>query len=375
MVDIDKIRDALIKGHGLSKADAVYTFYHDETNNIKKLHLTSQGLNVAEPSIFVLGGVAHEGAPRPLDIQPLRKEMRIQQSADEIKLKHVAKGEFLDLLQSDKLTIFLQWISNNGLVIHYQTLDPLYWSLVDILDSILNGLDEPRLIEIHTVLKADLTTLLRANLPATTEIFYRHNYPDLSPESRKPFIDDLLGLLERSGKVLPEFNSMMLKGMLQAGRNLPSLEFIEGFTPHILIENFATFYLSRIATFKYSSHILDMEDSIRDALAAMNPTYDGVPASHYRFADSKSEPGIQVSDIVVGLLGKMYSYFAQTTRHDVASDRAALGGTSLKNAEHLRDLVDATHKENIAFLNHVASVADIDKMNLFLRTSGSPYEI
>ena len=49
MIDIDEIRDAHIRMSGLSKADQPYTFYHDETNNIKKLRLDAQGLNVAEP--------------------------------------------------------------------------------------------------------------------------------------------------------------------------------------------------------------------------------------------------------------------------------------------------------------------------------------
>ena len=374
MIDIDEIRNAHKVMHGLFKADAAYTFYHDETNNIKKLRLNEQGLNVAEPAIFVLGGIVHKGAPRPLEIQPLRDAMRIQQSADEIKLKHVAKGAFLDLLKSEKLTAFLQWVSDSGLVIHYQALDPIYWSLVDIMDSILYRLGEPRLIEFRAVLKADLATLLRANLPTTTDMFYCYNYPDLSPESRKPFLNDLLAMLERSDGVLPEFNAMMLKGMLQAGRNLPSLDFIEGFTSHLLIESFTAFYLTRIAVFKYSSHILDMEDSVRDEMEAMKLSSKGERVKNYGFADSKSEPGIQVSDVVVGLIGKMHSYFTWTARDEVAVARASLSGASLKNAELLRDLIDASHETNIAFLNHVSSCSDLDKMNLFLRNSGSAYE-
>lgn len=140
MIDIDEIREAHKELHGLSKADSAYTFYHDETNNIKKLCLDAHGLNIVEPAVFVLGGIVHDGAPRPLDIQPLRNAMRIQKSTDEIKLKHVAKGDFLDLLKSDNLTTFLKWVSESGLVIQYHALDPLYWSLVDIIDSILCSL-------------------------------------------------------------------------------------------------------------------------------------------------------------------------------------------------------------------------------------------
>lgn len=374
MIDIDEIRNPQIELYGLSKANAACTFYHDETNNIKKLRLHANGLNVAEPAIFVLGGVVHEGGPRSLDIQPLRDAMSIQKSADEIKLKHVAKGEFLDLLKSDKLATFLQWIADNGLMIHYHALDPLYWSLIDIMDSILYRLGEARLMQFHAVLKSDLATLLRANLSATTDVLFRYNYPDLASQDRKQFLDELLGLLERSGSVLPQFNAMMLKGMLQAARKLPSLDFIEGHTPHALIENLAVFYLNRIAVFKYSSHILDMEDSIRDEFETMKLSSNGVPVTHYRFADSKSEPGIQLSDIVVGLLGKMHSYLSQTQRENVAVARASLSGTSLKNAELLRDLIDSSHEANIAFLHHVSNGRDIDKMNLFLRNSGSGYE-
>jgi hypothetical protein len=374
VIDIDEIRGAQILMFGLSKADEPYTFYHDETNNIKKLRLDGQGLNVADPAIFVLGGVVHSGPPRPLDIQPLRSAMRIQKSADEIKLKHVAKGEFLELLKSDKLTIFLEWVFDGGLLVHYHALDPLYWSFVDIIDSILYRLGEPRFMEIQSLLKSDLATLLRANLPATTDMFFRYNYPDLAPENRRLFLNELLVLLNHSNGVLPQFNAMMLKGMLQLARNLPSLDFIEGCTPNLLIESFGIFYLNRIAVFKYSSHILDMEDSIRDELAKMRPVSNGLPVTHYRFADSKTESGIQVSDIIVGLIGKMQSYFTQNTRVDICNTRASLTGSSLKNAELLRDLIDASHEANIAFLHHIASASNVDKMNLFLRNSGSPYE-
>jgi len=368
LIDIDEVRNAHIKMYGLSKADEAYTFYHDETNNIKKLRLDAQGMNVAEPAIFVLGGVVHEGAPRPRDIQPLRDAMRIQKSADEIKLKHVAKGNFLDLLRSDKLTTFLKWLSDNGLVIHYHALDPIYWSLVDIMDSILGMLGETYPMQVRNLLKADLATLLRANLPATATIFFRYNYPDLAPESRKPFLDELLAMMERSDGVLPEFNAMMLKGMLQAGRNLPSLDFIEGYSPHVLIENFAVFYLTRIAVFKYSSHVLDMEDSIRDEIEAMKPSCNGLPVTHYRFADSKSEHGIQISDVVVGLVGKMHTYLSQTPRAEVAAVRASLSGKSLKNAELMRDLIDASHEANIAFLTSETSKNSAAERNFPLRT-------
>lgn len=373
MFDIDEFRESQIQMYGLTKANESYTFYHDETNNIRKLHVVARGLNVAELKVFVLGGVVHEDAPRPIDIQPLRAAMRIQKTAPEIKLEHVAKGDFLALLRSAKLTIFLRWITDNELMVHYHELDPLYWSIVDIIDSILPKLRDPALIQYHALLKSDLAAILRSNLPATISLFYHYGYPGLAPENRKPFLNELIALLEHHSALLPAQNAIILKQVLKAGRGLDSLDFIEGYPPNMLIDDFSTFYQGRIAVFKHAIHVLDMEESIQDRFLQTPLTSGGKPVTHYRFADSKAEPGIQLADIVVGMLGKMHTYFTETPPDEVAADRANLTGTSLQNVELLRDLLAASEDANIAFLHHVSSMHDLDKLDLFLRFQGGAY--
>ena len=121
----------------------------------------------------------------------------------------------------------------------------------------------------------------------------------------------------------------MLKRVLQLGRGLDSLDFIEGYPPNLLIDDFSIFYLNRIAVFKHASHVLDMEESIRDRFLEAPLTSGGEPVTHYRFADSKAEPGIQLADVVVGVVGKMHTYFTETSRDEVAAARASLTGTSL----------------------------------------------
>jgi hypothetical protein len=374
LVDIDEFRESQIRLYGLGKIDKSYTFYHDETNNIRKLHVAARGLNVAELKVFVLGGIVHEGSPHPIDIVSLRAAMRIQKTASEIKLEHVAKGGFLKLLRSAKLTTFLRWITDNRLMIHYHDLDPLYWSIVDIIDSILFKLRDPVLFQYHGLLKSDLAAVLKANLPATINLFYRYDYPGLAPENRRPFLNELIALLEHYSAVLPATNAFMLKNVLKAGRGIDSLEFIEGYPPNLLIDDFSTFYLGRIAIFKNAAHVLDMEDSIQACFLQTPLTSAGKPVTSYRFADSKAEPGIQLADIVVGVLGKMHTYFTETPPDEVTADRAGLtGSTSLQNVELLRDLLAASHDANIAFLHHVSSIHDLDKLDLFLRFKDGAY--
>ncbi|QNT68367.1 DUF3800 domain-containing protein [Defluviicoccus vanus] len=373
-MDVNEIRDPQIQMFCLSGADNIYTFYHDETNNIRKLHIDDRGLNVAELKVFILGGIAHEGRPRPIDVSTLRQAMRIQDSADELKLKHVAKGEFMDIIDSSKLEIFLQWIANSGFLIHYHELDPLYWSVVDIIDSILFKIGVPSLIPHHALLKSDLAAVIRRELPFAIDLFRRYDYPGLASENRKPFLNELIELVQRNAGILDRtMNAMMLKGILQEGRKLEELSFIEGYPAHKLIEEFSAFYINRIAVFKNSEHIMDLEETIRDAFLKNPLTDAGEPVTNYRFADSKTETGIQLSDVIVGVLGKMHTYLSNTSAEDIEKDRLALSNTALKNTKLLCDLITAPDSANQAFLHHVASLHDIDKLDRFLRFPDGRY--
>jgi len=347
--------------------EAPATYYYDETNNIRKLYVGPRGLNVAELNVFVLGGVAHAGGPRPLDLAPLREAMRIQKNATEIKLNQVATGSFPDLLRSTKLRTFLRWTQDNGFLIHYHNLDPFYWSVVDIVDSLLRGLDNPMLIMGHAKLKSDLTEILRAEFAVTIDLFHRYAYPNLQPESRIPFLNELIALTERNRPNLSELHVSLLTWILRRGLELDGLVFLEDKTPNRLIHDFSLFYVGRIAMFTQATHILDMEEVIRDRLEAMSITKGGMPATNFRFADSKSEPGIQLADVLVGLLGKMHSYFTRTPIEEVAAARANFTGTSLENAELLRDCIARSDEANVAYLNHVGSLYDIRKLDCFLR--------
>ena len=104
----------------------------------------------------------------------------------------------------------------------------------------------------------------------------------------------------------------LLQRILLRGLALDSLAFLEGNEPNLLIDSFAIFYAARIAMFSRSTHILDVEETVRKRLNAMQLTQDGLPATHFRFADSTTEPGIQLSDIVVGLLAKMHTFLTRT---------------------------------------------------------------
>lgn len=126
-------RDTKILSRKEIDFDIALKFYYDETNNIKKLHLKKGDFNVDYTANFVLGGFAFTGE-NP-DLSDIFDGIYLQPNVEEVKLKMIAKGDFEACLSSNKLHTFLKKLSEKKLYLHISTLNLLYFSLADIVDS------------------------------------------------------------------------------------------------------------------------------------------------------------------------------------------------------------------------------------------------
>src|SRR5690554_25057 len=131
--EISDIRKATKMIAQTADFDSAYRFYYDETNNIKKFYVRENDFNYTFTANFVLGGLVHLG--QVPDVQPLIDSFKLQKTTKEVKFKHIASGNFLDCLKSEKLKLFLQFVKDSDLYVHYSSLNILYWSVVDIVDS------------------------------------------------------------------------------------------------------------------------------------------------------------------------------------------------------------------------------------------------
>lgn len=358
MVDIQTLRAPILALHHLPGVDALFTFYYDETNNIRKLMLTPEGMNIRRPNSFVLGGIFHSGSPRLIDLNSLRDALMLQPTVTELKLRHLGQGGFLDLLGSKRLETFLRWTSDEGFLIHYQVTDLLYWSIVDIVDSILTEADAPPLLMAHMTLKNSLYELLRNDVDATAEFLGRYSYPAVGRARRVAFINELLELVEASEGELPHFDFYMLKGLLQIARELKRLPYLEDEEPNVLVKAFGDFFLNRLCLFNMAQHILDDEKQIETYLSGLDLTDCGVPLRRFRFANSKSEPGIQISDPVAGLLGKLFSYVNQTSLEQITLDLERLSERQRSTLSLLARLLDRSTDASPAMTQYIISEAD-----------------
>ena len=362
-IDVNAMRDASVEAHGLTGVDDVHTLYYDESNNLRRLHVTPAGLNVREPQVFVLGGVVHPGPPRELGFAELRAALHLQPTVRELKFEHVAKGDLLRVLSSRKLTALLEWLLGSDLLVHYIALDPLYWSTVDIVDSVVA--DAPFLQAFAPRLKNDLHAVLRADLPGMVGLFSRYGYPDVG--ARGPaFMAELLGILEARHALIDDFGFQMLRGVLQMGRDAERLPFLSDEPRNVLLESLAPFVIHRLCLFKNSRHILDVEPVIQRALARNRFTDRGRELSLHRFALSHEEPGVQVSDAVVGLIAKCLSWVVARDAPDVEAACASLDATQEENRRMLAELLDRSTDATPAFAQRVISADDDTKAALLL---------
>lgn len=155
------------------------------------------------------------------------------------------------------------------------------------------------------------------------------------------FLEAVLEFVER---YVPEDRSAatsLLRLTLRHAARLPELEltFLHDNEPGELIADFSVQFMHSIYVFKNASHVFDEETFIEKVLAKFE-LREGARRLEYRFADSKAEVGIQLSDVLAGLVGRHFSYLQDHSLTELMRRRAGFTEVQLGNLARLRTLID-----------------------------------
>lgn len=352
--------------------DGDFTFYYDETNNIRKFYVRENDFNSPFTGNFILGGLVCRGVAQ--NLQQIFEGLQLQKTTKDVKLKHIAKGEFLDCLRSTKLNFFLTHIHDSNFYLHYTSINILYWSIVDIIDSaIANSKVSMQLgPEFALKLKNDLYQLSRLELDAVIDLFYKFGYPNIKEGSVTSFIETLLTIFSGYFATTEfHFSLECLRQILRDSTKEGTLPFIMDEEDCILIKDFYQFYLQPVYLFKNSKHFFDKEDSILEVFSKYRILEGDKELRNYEFITSESSLLIQASDILVGLLGKLSIYLNTSAPDDLRSDFHSLGSIQYQNMELLLRLIDKSLEKNIAFLYAIDSYQESMKMEMIREIMGS----
>lgn len=360
-IDVEDMKQSLINLHGIEPYKGIMTFFYDESGNCRKFSLTQNGVN-SEDALrgdFVLAGVAYDGTESNIDFSDMYKALEYKEGQKELKFKHLYHNcsDFCSFLNSRRLTAFLQWLRASGLFIHYSALNNLFYSLVDIVDSLWE--DFPQCIIYFWDIKSALYDFSVEHCDEIINLLFRYDYPNIA--KCEMFCSELCGLISRYNDDNDEigFYLELLRQMLKEAGKKNELVFVQNNEPFVLVKEYYLFYLERCEVFSQSRHFFDEEVTVQKQLSGIQLYENGRPINNYFFEKSHENACIQISDMIAGLLRKLFTFLDTTT---------------FQAAINLSEELNEVQKRNIMVILELITMSD-QKSELLIKNANTPKNI
>lgn len=372
-INVEDQKKAIFDLNGIPPFEEVMTFYYDESGNCRKFSLTDTGFNNIDAlkGDFVLAGVTHEGRSFDIDVPSLYSVLDYKEGQKELKFKHLFHNskDFLSFIDSKRATGFLEWLQKSGLYIHYSALNNLYYSLVDIVDSLWGT--HPQCIMYMWEIKGALYDFVIEHQDEIIDIFIRHTYPDVKDASA--FCNELCYLIweyNDDNEYDPGFFLELLRQMLKTAGKLDKLIFVQDNEPFMLIQEYYIFYTERCEIFSKSHHIFDEELTVQKQISDLELYEDGVQLNNWQFVKSHENIYVQISDLIAGLLRKLFMFLDKHSLTDIVSIAMKLNDTQIKNFTILWMLISKSDEKSPLFIKNANSQKNVQERMLKLQLLG-----
>lgn len=335
-----------------------YTIYCDESSNAIKLRFKDETgkLNVDWRNDFVLAGVAYEGDTPPFDIDELFASFKLQKTVTDAKLGNIAKyngadvNRFVDILKSKKVNLFLNTLWNSNTYIHWSTQSLLYFSLVDIVDSVM---DIPYMLnEIKNV----LYKYVRFDLDCFLEFLARYSYPNIKKEKVKDFCEEFIFWIE---SIEPEshedeFCLEFLRQGAKSSKKSDDLLFLTENRDNLLIENFVPIYASRLGEFPSSTIHFDKCGIAEENIGRLANAFCDIKKPTYDFLDSTENRWVQLCDFVSGIIAALLAFVNENDIDEMDTSIKSFDEMQKQNLKLLMGLIRRSSDKN-KYFDHMSS--------------------
>lgn len=372
-VNVEDQKKGILDLNGISPFEEEMTFYYDESGNCRKFSLTDTGFNNIDAlkGDFVLAGVAHEGRSFDIDVPSLYAALNYKDGQKELKFKHLYHNskDFQSFIGSKRATGFLEWLSKSGLYIHYSALNNLYYSLVDIVDSLWET--HPQCTMYMWEIKSALYDFVIEHQDEVIDIFIRHTYPDVKDVS--DFCNEICSLIwgyNDDSEYNPGFFLELLRQMLKDAGKLNKLIFIQDNEPFMLIQEYYILYTERCEIFSKSNHIFDEELTVQKQIADLELYENGIQLNNWQFVKSHENIYVQVSDLIAGLLRKLFMFLDENSLTDIVSIAIKSNDAQVKNFTLLWKLISKSDEKTPLFIKNTNSQKNVQERMLKLKLLG-----
>lgn len=375
-INVEDQKDAVLKLNGIKPFNEEMTFYYDESGNCRKFYLTDNGFNDPEAikGDFVLAGVAHNGKNQEIDLASLHEALEYKEGQKELKFKHLYhnSADFVSFMGSKRTTDFLNWLNKSGLYIHYSALNNLFYSLVDIVDSLWKT--HPMCVMYIWDIKNALYDFVSEHQDEVIDILIRHTYPDV--KDTESFCYELCSLISEYNDdniYNPGFFLEFFRQMLKTAGKMGELPFIQDNEPNLLIEEYYLFYLERCEIFSKSTHIFDEEEAVEKKLSNIQLYEHGKMLNHYKFVKSHENIFIQISDMIAGLLRKLFMFLDKNSIDESKSLTETLSENQIANFNILWRLMRRSDEKSPLLIKNANTPKNIQERMMKLQILGQSF--
>lgn len=372
-INVEDQKDTVWKLNGIKPFNEEMTFYYDESGNCRKFYLTDNGFNDPEAikGDFVLAGIAHNGKSYEIDLASLHEALEYKEGQKELKFKHLYhnSADFVSFMGSKRATEFLEWLDKSGLYIHYSALNNLFYSLVDIVDSLWET--HPMCIMYFWDIKNALYDFTIEHQDEVIDILIRHTYPDVKDTVSFCYeLCDLISKYNDDSIYNPGFFLELFRQMLKAAGKMGKLPFIQDNEPNMLIKEYYLFYLERCEIFSKSLHIFDEEKAVEKNLSNIQLYEHGKILNHYKFVKSHENIFVQISDMIAGLLRRLFIFLDEKSIGEIKSLAEKLNENQINNFNILWRLISRSDEKSPLLIKNANTPKNIQERMMKLQILG-----
>ena len=131
-----------------------------------------------------------------VSLETFRKPLKLQGNVEEIKFKKLyAKGDFLQCVKEKRLFETLSWIDKSPFYIHYTNVNNLFYTLVEIFDSIVKPDEISEFGYDYFKMKSVFYHMFKGKADELQILMFKYKYPNIQREDVEAFCNELLFLL------------------------------------------------------------------------------------------------------------------------------------------------------------------------------------
>lgn len=340
--------------------DEDWTFYYDESGNCRIFSLTEDGVNSLDAldGDFVLAGVAHKGKAHSVNIDEFYEILEVKQNQKDIKFRNLYRKSknFFSFMNEKRTLDFFKWLCRNDLYIHYNTLNNLFYSIVDIIDSLWE--EFPQCFAYVWDIKNAFYDFSILHSKELINILYIHKYPNV--ENCKQFCDDICDLIytyHDDTEYEIDFHLELLRQMLEFAGENETMPFVQNRESYILISEYFLLYYLRTKEFPKSRHYFDEEPKVQEKMEELVESEE----KNYSFVKSIETPLVQVSDIIAGFLRKMFMFLDGITLTKTIELIAEESENQIATFKIIWELISKSNEKSVLFLKNSNTPKNINE--------------